>query len=94
MTYFFIAILIILIVILVYLYAINRISGQTLAIIILIVVILLMLIPSLIGFGVLGFSQKACMNNNCTVVKLPLDITKVKKVGDTNYLYKIGMVKD
>lgn len=88
---FFTILLIIIIIALIILYAVGKISGTTLFIIILILIILILLIPGLIGAATIGFLGRSCMNNNCSVVKLPLDIKPIGQYSHNETLYSVGM---
>ena len=78
--------IIVVIVILVILYATKKISGSTLTILILLLIILILLVPSLIGIGTIGFLGQSCQNQDCSLLKLPFDITK-KANGGPNFDY-------
>ena len=92
MTWFLI-LLVIIIIVLIYLYATKRISGATLTIIILLIIIFILLIPSIIGIGVISLLPNICQNNKCDIIKLPVDINKIGPSNGNNYLYQVAMPK-
>ena len=77
----------ILAILLAYLYYKKYISGKTLIIFVLLYIILFILMS--IGLGFAGLFKAVCMNDKCTVVKLPLDIRKIRQVDAKNYLYSV-----
>lgn len=87
-------ILLIIIIILIFLFAAGKLSGTILIIIILLIVILICIIPSIIGVATIGFLGNACMNNKCSVVKLPLDIEKIGQYNADNDLYSVKLKSD
>lgn len=82
---------VIIILLLAYLYAENYISGKTVIIIFLLYIILFILLS--IGLGFAGLFKTVCMNDKCTVIKLPLDIRRVGQIDANNYLYNVTSLK-
>ncbi|AYV84987.1 MAG: hypothetical protein Satyrvirus1_73 [Satyrvirus sp.] len=87
----FLILLIIVIIILIILLITGKISGATFTIFILIIIILILLVPSIIGLAAVSFVGNACMNKDCSVIKLPLDIEKIGQYNANTSLYKISV---
>ena len=77
----------ILIILLFFLYNYRYITGKTAIIIILLYIIFVIIFS--IGAGFTGLFKSICMNDKCSVVKLPFDITKIRQLDQTNYLYSV-----
>jgi hypothetical protein len=87
---FLLVLLIIIIIILIYLYVSRHISGTTLAIILLALALLLLLFPALIGIGFTQLLGRSCLNKDCSVIKLPFNLTKIGRYNANNIAYSVG----
>ena len=86
----FLILLLVIVAILIYLYWTNKITGKTLTIIILVFIILMLLIPSLLGFTVMGLIGNMCMNPTCDQIKLPVNMDNMGPLNANWNMYKVN----
>lgn len=85
----FAILLIIVVVILLWALLTGRMGGQTFTIIILLIILALLIIPAIIGIGIISFFKSMCLNDDCSQMKLPFNLEKINSSAPNANVYRV-----